>query len=67
LVAVLLCNAKDMTRVAAIRPTGFWGLWCRLAVGVVVDGGFGYVVEMVVVGFSYVVELRTLVLANGEY
>jgi hypothetical protein len=45
-----------------------------LEVAVVVDGGFGYLVVMavveveveVVVGFGCAVELRTLVLADGE-
>jgi hypothetical protein len=80
LVAVLLCNAKAMPRVAGVRPAGFWGLWCRLAAGVMVigrngyvvgvgdDEGFGYAVVMVVVeGFGYAVELYALVLADGEY
>jgi hypothetical protein len=65
---MMLCNAKAMVRVADVRPMGFWGLWCRLAVGVVVGrndyvvevvGGFGCAVEAVGVvvdeGFGYVV------------
>jgi hypothetical protein len=45
-VAVLLCNAKAMARVADVRPAGFWGLWCQLAEGVVV-GRNDYALEVV--------------------
>jgi hypothetical protein len=58
LVAVLLYNARAMARVVGVWPAGFWYLWFRLAVGVVVVGRNDYVVEVVGVlddeGFGYV-------------
>jgi hypothetical protein len=47
-VVVLLYNAGAMVRVASVRPTGFWGQWCRFVVEVVVVGRNGCVVDVVV-------------------
>jgi hypothetical protein len=44
-----------MVRDVGVQPTGFWGLWCQFAVGAVVGGRNGCVVEVVgVVGEGFV-------------
>jgi hypothetical protein len=45
-VTALLCNAKAMVQVAGVQPVGFWGLWCQFAVGLVIGGRNGCVVDV---------------------
>jgi hypothetical protein len=55
-----------MERVVSVRPAGFWGLWCRLAAGVVAVGRNDYAVEVVAVGRNdYVVEVVGVVVDEG--
>jgi hypothetical protein len=62
----LLCSAKAMVRVVGAQPIGFWVLWCRFlmrvvvggrngcaVVGVVASEGFGYAVVEVVAGEGF--------------
>jgi hypothetical protein len=51
-VVVLLYNARAMVQVVSVRPTGFWGLWCRPTMGLVAVGRNDYVVQVVDVGFG---------------